>query len=64
MAACAVAMSLLELAGVSGADGDTPASHEVERVFIGGRLCSIWWDFCDVTMISAAYVSAKGSLRN
>ena len=30
----AVAMSLLELPGVLGADGDTPASHEVERDFV------------------------------
>ena len=49
VAARAVAMSLLELPGVSGADGDTPASHEVERDFVhaglawGGRLV-----FCQV----------------
>ena len=27
-------MSLFELPGVSGADGDTPASHEVESEFV------------------------------
>ena len=38
VAARAVAMSLLELPWVSGADGDTPASHEVERDFVHAGL--------------------------
>ena len=38
VAARAVALSLLELPGVSGADGDTPASHEVERDFVHAGL--------------------------
>ena len=37
-AARAVAMSLLEFPGVSGADGDTPASREVERDFVHAGL--------------------------